>query len=97
MLWFSGGRVVGARWYASCVDGGGELGAIGARPGSLRAPKTPKEDEIMDLLWVVAVVFVVLWGFGFFAFHVTSGLIHLLLVVALVAVVFRLVTGRRLA
>jgi hypothetical protein len=51
----------------------------------------------MDLLWALAVVFVVLWGFGFFAFHVTGGLIHLLLVVALVAVVFRLVTGRRVA
>jgi hypothetical protein len=51
----------------------------------------------MDLLWALAVVFVVLWGVGFFAFHVTGGLIHLLLVVALVAVVFRLVTGRRLA
>jgi hypothetical protein len=97
MLWFSVAHAVGARWYASCPDGGGELGAIGARLGSLRASTTPKEDETMDLLWALAVVFVVLWGFGFFAFHVTSGLIHLLLVVALVAVVFRLVTGRRLA
>jgi hypothetical protein len=48
----------------------------------------------MDLLWAVAVLFVVLWALGFVAFHVTSGLIHLLLVLAVVAVVFRLVTGR---
>ncbi|MGO9838254.1 MAG: lmo0937 family membrane protein [Polyangiaceae bacterium] len=51
----------------------------------------------MDLLWALAFVFIVLWMLGFFAFHVRSGLIHLLLVIAVVAVVFRLVTGRRLA
>ncbi|HLK35498.1 MAG TPA: lmo0937 family membrane protein [Polyangiaceae bacterium] len=58
---------------------------------------TPNEDKTMNLLWVVAVVFFVLWMLGFAAFHVTSGFIHLLLVVALVAVVFRLVTGHRTA
>jgi hypothetical protein len=51
----------------------------------------------MDLLWALAVVFVVLWMLGFFAFHVASGFIHILLVLAVVAVVFRLVSGRRLA
>ena len=48
----------------------------------------------MNLLWAIAVVFFVLWILGFAAFHVTSGFIHILLVLALVAVVFRLVTGR---
>jgi hypothetical protein len=51
----------------------------------------------MNLLWAIAVVFFVLWILGFAAFHVTSGFIHILLVLALVAVVFRLVTGRRTA
>jgi hypothetical protein len=51
----------------------------------------------MNLLWAVAVVFLILWVLGFFAFHVTSGLIHLLLLVALVTVVFQLVAGRRTA
>jgi Family of unknown function (DUF5670) len=51
----------------------------------------------MDLLWAVAVLFVVLWALGFVAFHVTTGLIHLLLVLAVVAVVVRLVTGRPVA
>ena len=36
-----------------------------------------------------------LWALGFLAFHVTSGLIHLLLVIALIVIVARLVTGRR--
>jgi hypothetical protein len=51
----------------------------------------------MDLLWIVAVVFFVLWVLGFTAFHVTSGFVHILLILAVVAVVFRLVTGRRTA
>jgi hypothetical protein len=51
----------------------------------------------MSLLWVVAVVFFVLWLLGFAAFHVTSGFIHILLLLAVIAVVFRLVSGRRTA
>jgi hypothetical protein len=51
----------------------------------------------MNLPWAVAVVLVALWMVGFLALHVTSGLIHVLLVVAVVAVAFRLVSGRRIA
>jgi Family of unknown function (DUF5670) len=47
------------------------------------------------MLWTLAVVFVVLWAMGFLAFHVTTGFIHLLLVVALVVIVMQLVSGRR--
>jgi hypothetical protein len=51
----------------------------------------------MNLLWVIAVVLFVLWLLGFAAFHIASGLIHVLLVLALIAVVFRLVAGRQTA
>jgi hypothetical protein len=47
------------------------------------------------MLWALAVVFIVIWGFGFVAFHVTSGLIHLLLFAALIVIVFQLLSGRR--
>jgi hypothetical protein len=47
------------------------------------------------MLITLAVVLIVLWALGFLAFHVTSGLIHLLLVIALIVIVVRLVTGRR--
>jgi hypothetical protein len=50
---------------------------------------------IMDLLWALAVVLVVAWLAGFTVLHVTSGLLHLLLVFAVIAVVVRLVSGRR--
>jgi hypothetical protein len=47
------------------------------------------------MLITLAVVLIILWALGFLAFHVTSGLIHLLLVIALIVIVYRLVTGRR--
>jgi hypothetical protein len=47
------------------------------------------------MLWALAVVLLVMWGLGFLAFHVTSGLIHLVLVVAVIVVVVQLVSGRR--
>ena len=46
------------------------------------------------MLWTIFVVLVVLWLLGF-SFHIAGGLIHLLLVVALVVLVINLVSGRR--
>jgi hypothetical protein len=46
------------------------------------------------MLWTLAVILLVLWALGL-AFKVASGLIHVLLVIALVIVVFRLISGRR--
>jgi len=48
------------------------------------------------MLWTIFVVLLVLWLLGF-SLHVAGGLIHLLLVVALVVLVINLVSGRRLA
>ena len=45
------------------------------------------------ILWAVIVVLFVLWLLGFVA-HIGGGLIHLVLVVALVLLVFNLLTGR---
>jgi hypothetical protein len=50
----------------------------------------------MNLLWGIAVVLVVLWLLGF-SLHIAGGVVHLLLVLALVVVVVRLVAGRRTA
>jgi hypothetical protein len=48
----------------------------------------------MNLLWGLVVVLLIMWMLGFTVFHVTGGLIHLLLVVAVIVVVVRLVAGR---
>lgn len=47
------------------------------------------------MLETLIVVLVVLWALGFFGGFVTSGLIHILLVIALVILVIRLASGRR--
>jgi hypothetical protein len=48
-----------------------------------------------DMLGIIAIVLVVLWALGFFAFHVTAAFIHLLLIIAVVMVVLHFVRGRR--
>jgi hypothetical protein len=47
------------------------------------------------MLLVLAVILLVAWLMGFVAFHVASGLIHILLLIALVSFVMHFVTGRR--
>jgi len=46
------------------------------------------------MLWSLIVLLLILWVLGF-SFHVAGGLIHLLLVVAVVVLLFQLITGRR--
>jgi uncharacterized protein DUF5670 len=47
------------------------------------------------MLWTIVIILLALWLFGFVLLHVTSALIHLLLVVAVIVIVYRLITGRR--
>lgn len=47
------------------------------------------------MLWTILIILLVLWLLGFGVFEVAGGLIHLLLVVALVVLILQLVTGRR--
>ncbi len=49
------------------------------------------------MLWTLAVILVVLWALGMVTSYTMGGLIHLLLVVALVVVAIRLIQGRRIA
>jgi len=50
--------------------------------------------ERKSMLWTIFVILLVLWLLGF-SFHIAGGLIHLLLVVALIVLVFNLIAGRR--
>ena len=45
------------------------------------------------MLGTIAAVLIVLWLLGFFAFHVTTGLIHIALIVGLILLVPHFVTG----
>ena len=46
-------------------------------------------------MWTIAVILLVLWALGLMTSYTMSGLIHILLVVALVVVLFRVIQGRR--
>ncbi|HEV8434383.1 MAG TPA: lmo0937 family membrane protein [Thermoanaerobaculia bacterium] len=46
------------------------------------------------MLWLIIVILLILW-LGGFAFHVGGGLIHILLVIAVIVLIFQLITGRR--
>ena len=48
-----------------------------------------------NLLYVIAVILIIGWLLGFFAFHVGSGLIHILLVIAIIAIILRVIQGKR--
>ena len=49
------------------------------------------------MLWTLAVILLVLWMLGMVTAYTAGGLLHILLVVALVVVVIRLLQGRRVA
>lgn len=46
------------------------------------------------LLYIIAVILIIGWLLGFFAFH-AGGLIHILLVLAVIAILLRLIGGSR--
>jgi hypothetical protein len=49
------------------------------------------------MLWTIFVILLVLWLLGVVTSYTMGGFIHLLLVLALIALVFQLITGRRAA
>ena len=49
----------------------------------------------MDLLWTIAVILLVLWLVGLVTSYTLGGFIHILLVLAIVAVLVRVIQGRK--
>lgn len=62
-------------------EGGGTRGSIQAK-------------RSVQMLWTIFVILLILWILGF-SFHIAGGLIHLLLVIAVVVLIIQLITGRR--
>jgi hypothetical protein len=52
-------------------------------------------DEEDAMLWAIAVILLVLWALGLFTAYTAGGLVHLLLVIALIVVVFQFISGGR--
>jgi len=47
------------------------------------------------MLWTIAVILLVLWALGLGTSYTAGGLVHLLLLIALVVIVFQFIAGRR--
>jgi hypothetical protein len=65
--------------------------ARGAQAGS--KPKANwKEDH---MLWTIAVILIILWVLGLVSSYTMGGLIHVLLVIAVIVVLINIIQGRR--
>ncbi len=47
------------------------------------------------MLLTIAIILLILWALGFFAIHIGGGLIHLLLIIAIIVLIWNFVAGRR--
>jgi len=47
------------------------------------------------MLWTIAVILLVLWALGMLSSYTAGGVVHLLLVIAVIVVVFQFISGRR--
>jgi hypothetical protein len=47
------------------------------------------------MLYTIAVILIVLWVIGFATSYTLGGIIHILLVIAVIMIIFQLVSGRR--
>ena len=50
---------------------------------------------MLNLIWVIAIILVVLWGLGLATSYTMGGLLHILLVLAIAAIIARVIMGRR--
>lgn len=48
-----------------------------------------------NILYYIAIILVIIWAIGFIGYH-TGGIIHILLVIAIIAVLFRIIKGKPL-
>ncbi|MCC6702316.1 MAG: lmo0937 family membrane protein [Fluviicola sp.] len=48
-----------------------------------------------NLLYVIAVILVIFWALGFLVYN-SGGIIHILLVIAIIAIILRIIQGRRI-
>ena len=47
-----------------------------------------------NLLYIIAVILVLIWAVSFFGGYFTGGIIHVLLVIAIIAILLRVISGR---
>jgi hypothetical protein len=66
-----------------------------AGKGRQRALVHYERRSLKKMLWTIAVILFVLWALGLTTAYTASGLIHILLVLAIIVVLIRVIQGRR--
>ena len=69
--------------------------AAGTARGSAVTGAFRTTTEESTMLLTIAIILLILWALGFFAFHVARRLIHLLLVIGIIVLIWNFVAGRR--
>jgi hypothetical protein len=57
--------------------------------------QTLQQINMGNLLYIIAVILIIGWAIGFLGYHVGGGLIHILLVIAVIMIVIKLIGGSR--
>jgi hypothetical protein len=71
-----------------------ELGFGAVRDHRISDWYTRRDKGVEDMFGIIAAVLIVLWLLGFLAFHVSSGLIHALLIIGVVMLLLHFFRGR---
>jgi hypothetical protein len=77
--------------YANVRIAQQQLTILGSRRNS-RCRNKPNEDTIM--LYTIAIILLILWVLGLVTSYTVGGFIHILLVVAVIMILVRLISGR---
>ena len=88
--------------HAKSEKGGGGAPVAGPKPatealGRFPDPGIPNSTrkEDINMLYTIAVVLIILWLLGLVSSHTMGGLIHVLLVIAIIVVLLRVISGRK--
>ena len=76
------------------MEGGPQFGYIIDRNEKIKQ-ETLKLNAMANLLYIIAVILIIAWAIGFVGYNV-GGLIHILLVIAVIAIIVRIIQGRRI-
>ena len=64
-----------------------------AEPGTMKTQLQLQGEDVM--LWTICMILIVLWLLGVVTSYTMGGLIHILLVIAIIVVLLRIIQGRR--
>jgi len=90
--------------HVRCCSGGKQEASFSGRSTPLRVGRTNAVQEVQipceggfSMLWTICVVLLVLWLLGIVTAYTLGGFIHILLLLAIAAVLIRIIQGRRIA